>query len=256
MNTKKDITIIIPVFNGETSIKGAVNSLEMQNYINRVKEVIIINDYSTDQSYEIVKSLREKYKNINLVENKKNLGLAETFNKGINLCKTKFLFLMQQDIILKDNNCIEKSITPLLNSKNIIATFPTIILTKETWLKFNFWQKSMFSRFVNKTFSSDLIGKFDCYNKGLLLKHVGCFRGNLFRTAGEDTDMKFRIQEKGFIVVKTPTQVIHIHTKEKNFSLLKWIRKEIQLGEARGALFKLHKMKFLIESPIFFLESF
>jgi len=251
----KDITVIVPVHNGDTTIEDTIISLERQKDISLIKEILIINDKSSDNSLLKINSLINIYKNIRLINNKENLGLAGCYNMGIKKCSTDFFILTHQDITLCGKRCISSSVEPLTDS-NVVATFPVITLPFNIWRKFGFWQRCMFSRFVGKTFTSDLIGKFDCYNKKLLLDSVGFFRPEIFRTAGEDTDMKMRIIKKGLFVRKAVTKVLHIHSKESNFPLIKWFKKEAQLAEARGAFLKTHGVRFLIFAPTIFFREF
>ena len=53
------ITIIIPVYNSEKYIEQCLNSILLYNNLKNI-EIIIIDDGSTDDSYEIIKSFIEK----------------------------------------------------------------------------------------------------------------------------------------------------------------------------------------------------
>lgn len=58
INVKPVISSIIPVYNSERTIYNAICSIQKQNYTD--VEIILINDYSTDNSLKIIKSLKEK----------------------------------------------------------------------------------------------------------------------------------------------------------------------------------------------------
>ena len=63
MFKKIDISIIIPVYNGERFIKKCFNSLSKQRNI-RNYEIIIANDASTDNTINIIKKKKiKKFKN-------------------------------------------------------------------------------------------------------------------------------------------------------------------------------------------------
>jgi len=68
-----EIALVIPVFNEETTIKKVIK--EVSSF---VKKIIVVNDYSTDNSEKILKQLP-----ITLINNQKNLGYAKTLEKGI-----------------------------------------------------------------------------------------------------------------------------------------------------------------------------
>lgn len=59
------ISVIVPVYNGETYLANCIESIEKQSY--KPLEVIIVNDGSTDQTGEVCQALTEKYDNIRLI---------------------------------------------------------------------------------------------------------------------------------------------------------------------------------------------
>ena len=50
------ITVIIPVYNSEKTIKSAIRSVQNQNF--RDIEILLIDDCSTDKSLSIIKQLQ------------------------------------------------------------------------------------------------------------------------------------------------------------------------------------------------------
>ena len=233
------ITIIMPVFNGESTIDGVLISLEKQNNKDLIKEIIFINDNSVDKSREVIEKYQERSSyRTRLIDNKNNEGLAKNYNKGIKACSSDYFILMHQDIILLENNCFDKIIAPF-SDDNIVAVFPGLLHPFSVWKKYNFWQKCLFSRFVDKTIL-DLAGKFDCYNREKLIKHIGFFDEKLFRTAGEDGDMKRKIRKNGFKMIYSGFNVVHLHNREADFSYKKIFKKEAQLIESQGVLLRLY----------------
>lgn len=88
------LSIIIPVFNGELCIEKCVKSIEKQKYSNY--ELILINDGSTDNTFEICERLAQKNKKIKIF-NKKNTGVSDTRNLGINEAKGKYIQFVDAD---------------------------------------------------------------------------------------------------------------------------------------------------------------
>lgn len=109
METKKieniNISIIISVYNTEQYVARCINSILGQNIDNY--EIIVVDDCSTDHSYEILTLFSENYKQIKLYRNKKNMGAGYTKNRALNLCQGKYIcFVDSDDWIL--NGCLEK----------------------------------------------------------------------------------------------------------------------------------------------------
>lgn len=74
------LSVIIPVFNGEKYLKRCLDSLINQSY--KDIEIIIIDNMSTDGSYEICKQYLHKFSNVRLFWEKKN-GAAAARNRGL-----------------------------------------------------------------------------------------------------------------------------------------------------------------------------
>jgi teichuronic acid biosynthesis glycosyltransferase TuaG len=55
MKKKVDISVIIPMYNAEKYIEGAINSVLQQKDHHFEYEIIVVDDKSTDNSIEIVK---------------------------------------------------------------------------------------------------------------------------------------------------------------------------------------------------------
>lgn len=87
------VTILMPVYNGERFLREAIDSLLSQTYRNI--EILIINDGSTDQSGEIIRSYQDK--RIRYVVNERNSGLIFTLNRGLELATGEYLARMDSD---------------------------------------------------------------------------------------------------------------------------------------------------------------
>lgn len=94
MNTQKHIiSVLLPVYNGGTYLRGAIESILNQTYGDF--ELLLINDGSTDNSEEIILSFSDP--RIRYIKNEANLGLIKTLNKGIELSEGKYIARMDAD---------------------------------------------------------------------------------------------------------------------------------------------------------------
>lgn len=104
----------MPVYNVSSYVKEAIESILNQTYTDF--ELLIINDGSKDSTRDEV--LRIADERIRFVENEKNLGLANTLNKGIELARGKYIARMDgDDISLLDR--LEKQFQFLENNPDI-----------------------------------------------------------------------------------------------------------------------------------------
>ncbi|MET4083349.1 glycosyltransferase involved in cell wall biosynthesis [Pedobacter sp. UYP30] len=97
-------TILLPTYNCAKYILKTVESVLNQSYSNY--ELLIIDDGSTDNTEEIVKSISDK--RIVYLKNSKNLGIVKTLNKGIKLAKGKYIARMDADDIMLGNRLQEQ----------------------------------------------------------------------------------------------------------------------------------------------------
>lgn len=91
---KINISVIIPIYNCENYLSRCIESVLNQTY--EEFELILINDGSTDQSYEICK----KYKKIDdriKVVNKENMGVSHTRNQGIEQANGEYIIFVDSD---------------------------------------------------------------------------------------------------------------------------------------------------------------
>jgi glycosyltransferase involved in cell wall biosynthesis len=88
------VSVIIPLYNNEAYINECLDSVLAQTYKNI--EIIVIDDFSSDQSMTIIKSYPE-YNSIRLFQNLKNLGVSSTRNRGIKEAKGEFIAFLDSD---------------------------------------------------------------------------------------------------------------------------------------------------------------
>ncbi|WP_175640285.1 glycosyltransferase family 2 protein [Metabacillus schmidteae] len=97
----KKISIIIPMYNVKDYIVETIESVINQTMEDI--ELVLIDDCSSDGTYEIAKKYLERYPNITLIRNKKNQGVSASRNIGLKLSKGHYIyFLDSDDYIEKD----------------------------------------------------------------------------------------------------------------------------------------------------------
>lgn len=89
------VSIITPVHNCEKFIKDTIDSVRNQSYTNW--EHILIDDVSTDNSYNIIKDLCSLDSRFKLVQLDKNGGAAVARNTGIELAKGRYIAFLDSD---------------------------------------------------------------------------------------------------------------------------------------------------------------
>lgn len=87
------VSVIMPAYNAENYIREAIDSILAQSFTDF--EFIIINDSSKDCTEQIVLSYHDD--RIVYVKNERNLGVAETLNKGLKLAQGEYIARMDAD---------------------------------------------------------------------------------------------------------------------------------------------------------------
>ncbi len=93
------ISIIIPVYNAENTIKRCINSILNQKYSNY--EIILINDGSEDNSEQIILEYTKTDDRIKYFS-KENSGVADTRNYGIKKASGDYIVFVDSDDYVKD----------------------------------------------------------------------------------------------------------------------------------------------------------
>ncbi len=94
---KPDISVIMSVYNGETYLEEAIESVINQTFKNW--ELIVINDCSTDRTAEILADFAAKDERVKVHPNEVNLKLPTSLNKAISLSEGKYIARMDADDI-------------------------------------------------------------------------------------------------------------------------------------------------------------
>ena len=76
MSNKNLISVIMSAYNNENTIKQSLDSILNQTYKNI--EILVIDDFSTDTTFEILKDYSLKFKNLKIFQNNENIGLTRS----------------------------------------------------------------------------------------------------------------------------------------------------------------------------------
>lgn len=239
-NKINDISVVILVYNAETTILEALESIKRQKYA--VREVIVIDNHSTDNSVRLVKEFKGKNKklDISIVVRNRHYGVSASYNLGARLAKGNYLVTFHSDSSLSTIYELDKLIDPFLNDQLVVASGSYEILPEKIWNEYNFWQKYIFANSVGKERAS-LTGKFDCYRKDIFLSVGGSDEvnfGGKKPVGGEDADLHARLKKVGKIA-QSKAKVIHMHYKGNNFSINDVVKRKWVFARAYGRVLRI-----------------
>ena len=99
------ISTVIPVYNCETTIKAAVRSIQNQDMADI--EIILVNDFSKDNTTKIIQELSEEDPRIKIINNEKNMGALYSRNIGILNAKGKYIMNLDNDDLFLDKDVFD-----------------------------------------------------------------------------------------------------------------------------------------------------
>jgi len=224
-----DLSIIIVTWNSQEFIRNCLDSIFLSQG-NISSEVILVDNGSSDQTAKIVE---EFYPQVNLIQNKKNLGYAKANNQGIEEAKGKYILLLNPDTqVLEDALSLmyefmqenpeagtlgpkllnlDKSVQP---SCREFPTFSTLVW-EFSGLSRLFPKSKIFGRWRMGYFDFDKTREVDQPMGSCLmlrretLEDMGIFDEN-FVMFFNDVDLCYRIKKKGWKIYFYPeSKVIH-----------------------------------------------
>ncbi len=225
-----DLSIIIVNYNVKEFLQNLIDSIykAAKNYS---FEIIIVDNCSTDGSQDYIQN---KFPDVNLILNQKNLGFSKANNIGLKQAKGKYLLLLNPDTLLSEDTISTMlnffSNTPdaglagckILNPDGTLQLAcrrsfpgPWTSFCKVTGLSNLFPKSRLFARYnltfldENKTYEVDAISGSFMMMKREVYEKIGGFDEQFFMY-GEDLDLCYRVQSGGYKVYYVHNaQIIH-----------------------------------------------
>lgn len=255
------ITVVLPTFNAEKYLDNLLNSLSIQSI---EYDLIVIDSESNDNTLDILLANNIKAFSIS----SKDFNHGGTRNIGIDLSENEIIVFITQDIILKDENSLERLVNPLFDDDSIVITYGRQIPHKNAtpfgaFLRYYNYQLDSIIKYRGalddtgfKTYF--LSNSFAAYKKSFLLS-IGKFPSKVIM--GEDAYAGAKaILQNYKIKYVADSEIFHSH----NYTILeefkryfdigvfheseKWIITKFSKAEAEGFKFVKEELLFLIKN--------
>lgn len=199
-------TILIPVYNSEKTLKNCLESIIKQHYPLKNLQVILIDNGSKDNSYEVFCAFQEQNPALRVWWVDSSPGKAKALNKGLYMAEGKYIINIDSDGIL-DKRAVMKVAQKFENNQDIYAMTGVVLIDKDIIEKtknkllrivqrcelFEYTESFLVGRGYqsrrNKIFT--IAGAFSCFRKDIILK-TQLYNNE---TLGEDTHMTSQIRE-------------------------------------------------------------
>ena len=103
---EKFLSVIIPAYNAQKTIKRCVKSLYESN-LGVDFETIVVDDYSSDGTVSAIEKLMKEYNGIKLIKNTENLGSGKTRNIGLDAASGEFVWFVDADDQVKNLSSVD-----------------------------------------------------------------------------------------------------------------------------------------------------
>lgn len=104
-NNNPKISIIIPIYNSQNTINSAIKSIQNQN-MSEI-EIILVNDFSQDNSSKIINQIQKEDPRIQVINKHRNMGILHSRCIGVLLSKGKYILNLDHDDLFFDGDVFE-----------------------------------------------------------------------------------------------------------------------------------------------------
>jgi len=200
MGMNKKLSIIIPVLNEESTIEEIIKRVERAPVFDYQKEIIIINDGSTDNTKKILENLKEKY-NLIILEHNMNAGKGKALQTGLEVVTGSAVIIQDADLEYNPNDW--RLLLRELNKPGIGAIYGSRNINPEKKGYFHYVMGVKFLTFFNNLlFGTKLTDIYTCYKlfPAHLIKSIK-LNSNGFEIEAEITA---KILKKGLLIKEVP----------------------------------------------------
>lgn len=103
------VSILLITYNHSKYIDEAINSILMQQ-TTLSKEIIVLDDASNDNTFEIAVSMLAGFQNCKFFKNDKNIGITRNYQRGFSLCEGEYIFVLEGDDYWIDINKLNRQV--------------------------------------------------------------------------------------------------------------------------------------------------
>ena len=242
-----NISLYIAAYNAEKTIEKSIKSILQQTL--KPKEIIVINDCSTDKTLSLLK----KFNQIKIINNKKNYGLAKSRNIALKYSKYDLLASIDSDVICK-KNWLEKLFNTMIKKKvDLIGGKLIEKYVKEPanhWRSYYLKQNWGDKQINNPQF---VFGANFLLNKKKI-KNLNIKYNETFRTNGEDVNFSKILKSKNCNLYYEPRAICYHYQFDDVISLSRryWRYSYYGAGLKKLTLIRLIKL-ILRQTKLFFL---
>jgi glycosyltransferase involved in cell wall biosynthesis len=240
------VSFCIPAYNSEETIRQCIESIVDLNYSN--KEIIIVDDRSNDNTYEIIKDLAKNHGIIKYFHNIDRMGRGFSRQKALQHATGKYVALLDADGFITNKNWVETMLSDFKEDR-IAGVFSLSKATNPENSIARYWDYLTITAFSPKQITR-FAGTGNILVKKSVLEEVGGFDVRLWNS--EDSDLSEKITKKGYFFIYEPDCLM---SREQPSSINEVIKKEVDytLWHRMRAYYNNNLLAFNLSRLIIFL---
>ncbi|MDN7226404.1 glycosyltransferase family 2 protein [Planococcus liqunii] len=166
--TNELVSVVIPIYNSEKFIIKSLDSVNNQDY--KHIEIILVDDFSADNSKQIIENYMENNDNIVYLRLQSNSGAAVARNKALEIAKGRYIAFLDSDdiwypekiskqleLMTKENAGICYTAIEMINEENILIKDKRRVLEK---VDYNFLLKNTMIATSSVVIDRNIVGDF------------------------------------------------------------------------------------------------
>ena len=208
------VSIVIPTHNRKEKVAHLINSILESDYPKDKLEIIVVDDASTDGTYEYIKKL---FSQVRVIYNEEEKLLAKSRNIGVRASHGKYIFIIDGDNLV-DKNAIRELVEFMEKHPEVGVAGPIMYFLSDPdriWcagVKRNYWttitkligfntkDRSPFKEpYESEDFPNAFMVRREVFEK------VGLFNSKLFPIHYDEGDFCLRVRKAGYKVMVVPT---------------------------------------------------
>jgi cellulose synthase/poly-beta-1,6-N-acetylglucosamine synthase-like glycosyltransferase len=236
------ITVVIPTYNEETTIRKKLENLCNQTYPTNLMEIIVIDSDSKDDTLEIAKDYMRSHQQLNMriIKENERKGKSEAINKAFSCAslESEILIMTDVDAILKED-AIEKVVSRFVDPEIGAVSGMQVLLnadetreTKSAAMYNHFW--------VKLRIGESAIDSTPIFSGELAAYRASLIRGMKLRENlnADDSQLAIMIRRKGYRSIRDPEAVYYEYAPPNLSSNL---TQKVRRGQGLSRLFWYNK---------------
>ena len=203
------LSVIIPVYNEEKTIEEVI---EKVRNVPVEKEIIVVDDGSTDRTVNILKKIESKnYKDVKIIFKKKNEGKGSAIREGLKKVKGDVVVIQDADLEYEPMDWLK--MLKVMEEKKAYVVYGSSVLSKSKKSSFAFYLGGrILSAITNFLYQAGITDEPTCYKmfRREVIENIN-LRCKGFEFCPEITA---KVRKKGYKIYEVPIQYLPRSVKE------------------------------------------